>query len=76
MKLLLLPLDDRPVTFVYPQMVAQAAGIKTVAPPRKLMGSLSQPADPVKLMEWLEQASATKPDALILGARTVCFMAD
>jgi hypothetical protein len=56
MKLLLLPLDDRPVTYVYPQMVAQAAGIETIAPPRKLMGSLTQPADPAKLMEWLELA--------------------
>ncbi len=73
MKLLLLPLDDRPVTFVYPQMVAQAAGIETVAPPRKLMGSLSQPADPVKLMEWLEQASATKPDALILALDSLLY---
>lgn len=73
MKLLLLPLDDRPVTFVYPQMVAQAAGIETVAPPRKLMGSLSQPADPAKLMEWLEQASVSKPDALILALDSLLY---
>ncbi len=73
MKLLLLPLDDRPVTFVYPQMVAQAAGIETVAPPRKLLGSLSQPADPVKLMEWLEQAGASKPDALILALDSLLY---
>jgi hypothetical protein len=73
MKLLLLPLDDRPVTFVYPQMVAQAAGVETVAPPRKLMGSLAQPADPVKLMEWLEQANASKPDALILALDSLLY---
>ncbi len=73
MKLLLLPLDDRPVTFVYPQMVAQAAGIETIAPPRKLMGSLVQPADPAKLMEWLEQASVSKPDALILALDSLLY---
>ncbi len=73
MKLLLLPLDDRPVTYVYPQMVAQAAGIETIAPPRKLMGSLSQPADPAKLMEWLEQASTSKPDALILALDSLLY---
>lgn len=73
MKLLLLPLDDRPVTYVYPQMVAQAAGIETIAPPRKLMGSLTQPADPAKLMEWLEQASASKPDTLILALDSLLY---
>lgn len=73
MKLLLLPLDDRPVTFVYPQMVAQAAGIETIAPPRKLMGSLTQPADPTKLMEWLEQAISAKPEALILALDSLLY---
>lgn len=73
MKLLLLPLDDRPVTFVYPQMIAQAAGVETIVPPRKLMGSLTQPADPSKLLEWMEQAINGKPDALILGLDSLFY---
>jgi hypothetical protein len=74
MKVLLLPLDDRPVTYLLPKLVAQAAGIDCVIPPRKLMGTLQSPAQPEEIASWME-AEITKenPDVLLLCLDTLLY---
>jgi len=74
MRALLLPLDDRPVTYTYPQLLARVAGVETLVPPRSLFGSLSSSADIEGLSEWVQNVIAkSNPDALLLCLDTLIY---
>ena len=53
---ILLPVDNRPVTCIFPQLICSLAGLNVLAAPRHLMGSLSAPTDIEAMWRWLEQA--------------------
>lgn len=48
----LFPLDDRPVCYEVPQLLASMAGSPLALPPRALFGMLKQPADLAGLWAW------------------------
>lgn len=74
MKVLLLPLDDRPVTYIYPQLVVKAAGLTPVVPPRTLFGSLNVPAKVEALVSWIDAAiSRERPSAMLLCLDTLLY---
>jgi len=54
MKVLLIPLDDRPVTYSYPQLLARSAGWEAIVPPRNVMGSLARGAQIEELFAFAE----------------------
>lgn len=57
MKIVLAPLDERPVNTRYPQMVAAIAGAELALPPVKVRGEGRAPADTQAVASWLaEQA--------------------
>ncbi len=66
MKTILLPLDNRPVTFSFPRMIGQVAGLNVLMPPRSLLGSLERPAQPTPLAEWLDSTIAESNPAVLL----------
>jgi hypothetical protein len=57
-RLLLLPLDDRPQTFLFPQRLADIAGIELIVPPRPLLGKFLVPGDADALAKWLCENTA------------------
>ncbi|MBX9877713.1 MAG: DUF4127 family protein [Candidatus Obscuribacterales bacterium] len=72
MKLALIPIDNRPVTYHYPQLVAQVAGIEPLVPPRELLGSLNEPAKIDEIYSWLDTTIKNeKPEALIICLDTL-----
>src|SRR5271168_1736028 len=58
MKVTMLPLDNRPVTYMWPQLLAKCAGIEALAPPRAVLGSLDNIADIDAISAWLTQRFA------------------
>jgi len=70
--LVLIPLDDRPPTFVFPQRIASVAGIRLVVPPRSLLGNFLQPGDSARLGEWLE-GQAKEADCVIVAADMLAY---
>lgn len=67
MQAVLLPIDDRPVTYTFPQMVARVAGVTVSVPPRNLLGSLQRPANPEALGEWMSNTlQKFNADAVLL----------
>lgn len=58
MKTLLIPLDDRPVTYTFPALVARVARIEAILPPRHLMGALTRPAQIDELLTFAEAVIA------------------
>lgn len=74
MTLLLIPLDDRPVTSILPASVAKIAGINVLTPPRTLMGSLMYPAQVDSLSSWIQAAlEKAKPNVVLLGLDSIIY---
>lgn len=72
MKIALVPIDNRPVTYVYPQIVARIAGLEPLVPPREYLGSLNQPAKIDDIYSWLRDTlESKKPEALLLCLDTL-----
>jgi hypothetical protein len=63
--LVLVPLDDRPVTGRLPVMVAAVAGAAVRIPPARLLPEFRRPGDMDGLSAWLRQAAATADAAVV-----------
>jgi hypothetical protein len=70
MRMLLVPLDERPCNYLFPQYVARLGGAELTVPPRALMGRKKQPADVAALADWVE-AGLEGADALLLCLDTL-----
>lgn len=53
MKLALLPLDDRPCNYLFPQQLARIAGTELLCPARSLLGHFTQPGAASALIGWV-----------------------
>jgi hypothetical protein len=74
MRVILIPIDGRPVTYSFPQMIAATAGIEAIVPPHELMGTKGVPADLNKIGQWLEESlSKFKPAALFVCLDTILY---
>jgi len=51
--LVVVPLDDRPVTAQLPQLLGSIAGVTVAEPPRSMLGRYLSPGDPDALLRWL-----------------------
>ena len=71
-KIAILPLDDRPVNYDYPRMLAAIAGVQVELPPRDWLGNPWRASQHEKLIEWLRQTAPTA-DALIVAADTLAY---
>ncbi len=65
MRIVLIPLDDRPVTRTLPTLAAAVAGIQVVAPPRDLLGTLGRPGDADGIVAWLRALCAPIDGAVV-----------
>lgn len=66
-KVVLVPIDNRPVTYLLPQLVGHVAGVEMLLPPREFMGSLQAPTDLDQLNHWLTQVlPEVRPSALFV----------
>ena len=54
---LLVPLDDRPSTRLFPEQVARIGGGELRIPPRFLLGRARHPGDPARLGAWMRSAA-------------------
>jgi len=71
-RIALLPLDDRPVNYDYPRLLAAIAGVKVDLPPREWLGNPWREAQHEKLVEWLRQI-ADSVDAVIVAIDTLVY---
>lgn len=71
-RLALLPLDERPCNYRYPQLLGPVAGVEVLVPPPELMGHKKRPADTGALAEWLLEA-AERADGVVVAAETLAF---
>ena len=71
-RLLLVPLDDRPVCYGYVVDSLQKAGVEVLTPPRELLPNALHDGDVVGLFAWLEE-NASKADAAVVATDTLLY---
>ena len=71
MKIVMLPLDERPCNFSYPQMMPKA-DYELILPPKDFMGDKKTPADTARLRTWLCD-NVSGADACILSLDTLIY---
>ena len=64
-KILLIPLDERPCNYDFPQMLANCTDYTIIAPPREIMGKKKQPGDVDAIWSWFVENVGTCEDAVI-----------
>jgi hypothetical protein len=67
-KALLLPLDNRPVTYSFPALLAEVAGIEVRVPPREFFGSLTRAAQIEKIVDWVSHSLSSEKISAILAS--------
>ncbi len=72
MRILLVPLDERPVNVRYPQMTAAIAGATVITPPSAILSKRRQPADREALSQWLRETAPTC-DATVICLETLAY---
>lgn len=73
MRVVLVPLDDRPVCVQYPQMMAALAHAEVIVPPLALLGRFTVPGDTDALAAWLATQDWPTVDALIVSMDMLAY---
>jgi len=71
--LVLVPLDDRPVTLQLPRMLARIAGTTLVTPPRSMLGQYLEFGDPDALARWLRDRTPGDASAYIVSTDMLAY---
>jgi len=71
-RIAVLPMDDRPVTYDYPRILARAAGMEAQLPPREWLGNPWRASRHADLVDWLRQ-TAPQADAVVVAIDTLAY---
>lgn len=71
-RIVLVPLDERPCNYYYPQLLGRVAGIDVVVPPEDLLGRKKRPADRHELGDWLMDQAPTV-DGLVASVDMLAY---
>jgi len=69
----LVPLDDRPVTRQLPQMLGRIAGRDVIVPPRPLLGNYLTFGKPDDIVKWLNGPQAQPASAFVLSTDMLAY---
>ncbi|MBS1713459.1 MAG: DUF4127 family protein [Armatimonadetes bacterium] len=71
-RVLLIPVDDRPATTQFAQMIGHLAGVEVVTPPDELLGHFVQPGKPEAITKWLAE-TLPSCDALVVNTDMIAY---
>jgi len=71
--IVVVPLDDRPVTAQLPRMLGAIAGERVMTPPRALLGTYLQCGDSAGLLAWLRDPLTAQADAFVVSADMIAY---
>ncbi|MCH7945798.1 MAG: DUF4127 family protein, partial [Armatimonadetes bacterium] len=72
-RVLLVPIDDRPATTQFAQMIGEMAGVEIVLPPKSILGKFKQPGWPEQIIAWMEREPVSQYDAVVLSADMIAY---
>ena len=71
-KILLLPIDERPCNYLFPQMMTEGSEYEVICPPLSVMPHQKKPGDCDRLFAFLQEHMATA-DAVLLSLNTLIY---
>lgn len=71
--LAIVPLDDRPASTQFVQMIGRIADYDILMPPQEILGYFTRPGDTDRLREWLMNTDFSGVDALIVSADMLAY---
>ncbi len=71
--LVVVPLDDRPVTAQLPRLLGAIAGARVAEPPRPLLGRYLTPGDPPAILRWLRDDAPRDARAYVVSADMTAY---
>ena len=72
-KILLVPIDDRPATTQFAEMIAAIAGRQLLMPPAAELGRFTTPGSPKAIVSWLGSFNASDAEALVVSSDMLAF---
>lgn len=72
-KILLIPIDDRPATTQFAQMIAEMADVKVELPPTSVLGKFVQPGWPEQILGWMASTDLSQYDAVVLSTDMIAY---
>ncbi len=72
-QIVLVPLDNRPATGQFAQMIAKMAGITVRIPPDEMLGRFTIPGKPEEILTWLESLDYSNTLAVIVSTDMIAY---
>lgn len=72
MKILVIPMDDRPCTYNFPLQIGKIYGAEIISPPKEKMGNLKRIADRAWIIKWIKENS-NDIDGLVIASDTLAY---
>jgi hypothetical protein len=72
-RVVLVPIDDRPATTQFTQMIGAIADAEVVMPPRDTLGTFITGGNPERIAAWLRGLDYSKVDALVLSTDMLAY---
>ncbi|WP_262247486.1 DUF4127 family protein [Parapedobacter soli] len=73
MKILLVPLDDRPSSWQFPQKMGEIGDVDVVLPPRALWGRFMEPGQSDRIVSWIRSQDLSTYDAAIVAVDMLAY---
>jgi hypothetical protein len=71
--LVVVPLDDRPVTLQLPRMLGAIAGVAVATPPRALLGRYLRFGEPDAILRWLRTDAPADAAAFVVSTDMIAY---
>lgn len=72
-QIILVPLDNRPATGQFAQMIARMAGVTVRVPPDEMLGRFTTPGQPEEILTWLEGQDLKNTLAVIVSTDMIAY---
>lgn len=72
-RIVLVPLDDRPATSQFARMIGRIADAEVVSPPDEMLGHFTRPGRPDAMLAWLDQQLRQPTDAILLSTDMLAY---
>lgn len=72
-RILLVPLDDRPSSWQFPQKIGEIGDAEVVMPPRSLWGRFMEPGQSDQIVSWIRSQDLSTYDAAIVAIDMLAY---
>lgn len=72
-RILLVPLDDRPASSHFAQLIGDIANIRVELPPREMLGHFTTPGNPEAILNWLDSQDYSDVLAVVVNTDMIGY---